>query len=102
MLTIGLNSQPPKAPSTQRFQPLPISFPRQKAGNTVSGAHGGVDAVIDAETNKLIVNTPRGGGASKILMAALESNELVSIGPAAMEIAGRDKCRALRFLTHRP
>jgi hypothetical protein len=56
--------------------------------------------VIDAETNKLIVNTPRGGGASKILMAALESNELVSIGPAAMEIAGRDKCRASAAQEH--
>jgi DNA-binding beta-propeller fold protein YncE len=64
----------------------------------VSDEHGGVDAVIDATTNKLTANIPLGGGAGNtvydagsghILVAVHGVNELVSIDPAAMKMIGR-------------
>src|SRR6516225_4416654 len=66
----------------------------------VSDEHGGVDAVVDAQTNKLITSIPLGGGAGNtvydtgsghILVAVHKVNELVSIDPAAMKIIGRYK-----------
>lgn len=66
----------------------------------VSDEHGGVDAVIDATSNKLIANIPLGGGAGNtvydsgsghILVAVHGVNELVAIDPAAMKITGRYK-----------
>ena len=66
----------------------------------VSDEHGGVDAVVDAQTNKLIASIPLGGGAGNtvydsgsghILVAVHGANELVSIDPAAMKIVGRYK-----------
>jgi DNA-binding beta-propeller fold protein YncE len=66
----------------------------------VSDEHGGVDAVVDAQTNKLISSIPLGGGAGNtmydagsghILVAVHGVNELVSIDPAAMKIMGRYK-----------
>ena len=64
----------------------------------VSDERGGVDAVVDAQTNKLITSIPLGGGAGNtvydsgsghILVAVHGANELVSIDPAAMKIIGR-------------
>jgi DNA-binding beta-propeller fold protein YncE len=64
----------------------------------VSDQHGGVDAVADAETNKLLTSIPLGGGAGNtvydpgsghILVAVHRVNELVAIDPAAMKILGR-------------
>jgi DNA-binding beta-propeller fold protein YncE len=66
----------------------------------VSDEHGGVDAVIDAQTNKLLSSIPLGGGAGNtvydsgsrhILVAVHGVNELVSIDPSAMKIIGRYK-----------
>lgn len=66
----------------------------------VSDEHGGVDAVIDAQTNKLLTSIPLGGGAGNtiydpgsghILVAVHGANELVSIDPDAMKIIGRYK-----------
>lgn len=66
----------------------------------VSDEHGGVDAVVDATTNKLITSIPLGGGAGNtvfdsgsghILVAVHGMNELVSIDPSAMKIVGRYK-----------
>src|SRR6516164_2175179 len=66
----------------------------------VSDEHGGVDAVVDAQTNKLITSIPLGGGAGntvydsgsgRILVAVHGVNELVSIDPSAMKIVGRYK-----------
>ena len=66
----------------------------------VSDEHGGVDAVVDAKTNKLITSIPLGGGAGntvydagsgRILVAVHGMNELVSIDPATMKIVGRYK-----------
>lgn len=66
----------------------------------VSDEHGGVDAVVDAQTNKLIMSIPLGGGAGntvydpgarQILVAVHGVNELVAIDPAAMKIVGRYK-----------
>jgi DNA-binding beta-propeller fold protein YncE len=66
----------------------------------VSDEHGGVDAVVDALTNKLITSITLGGGAGNtvydagsghILVAVHGVNELVSIDPAAMKIIGRYK-----------
>lgn len=66
----------------------------------VSDEHGGVDAVVDAQTNKLLTSIPLGGGAGntvydsgsdRILVAVHGLNELVSIDPAAMKIVGRYK-----------
>jgi DNA-binding beta-propeller fold protein YncE len=66
----------------------------------VSDEHGGVDAVVDAQSNKLITSIPLGGGAGNtvydagsghILVAVHGVNELVSIDPAAMKIIGRYK-----------
>jgi len=59
-----------------------------------------VDAVVDAQTNRLITSIPLGGGAGNtvydsgsghILVAVHGLNELVSIDPAAMKIVGRYK-----------
>jgi YVTN family beta-propeller protein len=64
----------------------------------VSDEHGNTDAVIDAQTNKLIASIPLGGGAGntvfdpgsgRILVAVHESNELVAIDPATAKIVGR-------------
>jgi DNA-binding beta-propeller fold protein YncE len=64
----------------------------------VSDEHGGVDAVVDAKTNKLLTSIPLGGGAGNtvydpgsghILVAVHKLNELVAIDPAAMKIIGR-------------
>ena len=66
----------------------------------VSDEHGGVDAVVDAQTNKLITSIPLGGGAGNtvydsgsghILVAVHGANELVAIDPAAMKPVGRYK-----------
>lgn len=70
----------------------------------VSDEHGGVDAVVDAQTNKLLASIPLGGGAGntvydagsgRILVAVHGVNELVSIDPAAMKIAGRYKLQGV-------
>lgn len=64
----------------------------------VSDEHGGVDAVIDAATNKLLTAIPLGGGAGntvydsgsgQILVAVHRLNQLVAIDPAKMKIIGR-------------
>jgi DNA-binding beta-propeller fold protein YncE len=66
----------------------------------VSDEHGGVDAVVDAQTNKLIASIPLGGGAGntvydsgsgRILVAVHGVNELAAIDPASMKIVGRYK-----------
>jgi DNA-binding beta-propeller fold protein YncE len=66
----------------------------------ISDEHGGVDAVVDAETNRLITSIPLGGGAGntvydagsgRMLIAVHGVNELVSIDPAAMKIVDRYK-----------
>jgi DNA-binding beta-propeller fold protein YncE len=64
----------------------------------VSDEHGGVDAVVDTVSAKLLTNIPLGGGAGNtvydsgsghILVAVHSVNELVAIDPAAMKIIGR-------------
>jgi DNA-binding beta-propeller fold protein YncE len=64
----------------------------------VSDERGGVDAVKDAKSNKLIKNIPLGGGAGNtvfdsgsgnILVAVHRKNELVSIDPASLQIVNR-------------
>ena len=64
----------------------------------VSDEHGGMDAVVDAESNKLIANIPLGGGAGntvydsgsgRILVAVHGVNEVVAIAPATAKIVGR-------------
>lgn len=64
----------------------------------VSDEHGGVDAVIDTTTNKLVKNIPLGGGAGNtvydagsghILVAVHGKNEIVAIDPSKAEIVGR-------------
>src|SRR6185437_10178350 len=66
----------------------------------VSDEHGGVDAVVDAEANKLITSISLGGGAGNtvydsgsdhILVAVHGMNELVAIDPAGMKILNRYK-----------
>jgi DNA-binding beta-propeller fold protein YncE len=66
----------------------------------ISDEQGGMDAVVDAQTNKLMTSIPLGGGAGNtvydsgsghILVAVHGVNELVSIDPAAMKIIGRYK-----------
>ncbi|MGD0097769.1 MAG: YncE family protein [Terracidiphilus sp.] len=84
----------------------PISYPDGLAYSPatkrvfISDAHGAADAVVDAETNKLIASIPLGGGAGNtvydsvsghILVAVHSVNELVSIDPATMKIIGRYK-----------
>ena len=82
----------------------PVSYPDGLAYSPatkrvfVSDEHGGVDAVVDTTTNKLLANIPLGGGAGNtvydsgsghILVAVHSVNELVVIDPAAMKIIGR-------------
>lgn len=64
----------------------------------VSDEHGGVDAVVDAATDKLIKNIPLGGyagntvydsGSGHILVAVHGVNQLVAIDPAEMKIINR-------------
>ena len=64
----------------------------------VSDEHGGVDAVVDAASRKLLKNIPLGGGAGntifdpgsgRILVAVHGVNQLVEIDPAKMEIIAR-------------
>lgn len=64
----------------------------------VSDEHGGVDAVIDAATNKLLTNIPLGGGAGntvydpgsgQILVAVHRLNQLVTIDPSKMTVVAR-------------
>jgi DNA-binding beta-propeller fold protein YncE len=64
----------------------------------VSDEHGGVDAVIDTGSNKLLTSISLGGGAGNtvydsgsghIFVAVHGVNELVAIDPAAMKIIGR-------------
>lgn len=64
----------------------------------VSDEHGGVDAVVDAQTDRLLKSIPLGGGAGNtvydpgsghILVAVHGVNELASIDPAAMKIIAR-------------
>jgi DNA-binding beta-propeller fold protein YncE len=66
----------------------------------VSDAHGKADAVIDAQTNRLLTSIPLGGeagntvydsGAQQILVAVHETDELVAIDPEAMRIVGRHR-----------
>jgi DNA-binding beta-propeller fold protein YncE len=66
----------------------------------VSDEHGGVDAVVDEATTKLIKNIPLGGGAGntvydpgsgRILVAVHGVNELVEIYPGEMKIVARHK-----------
>jgi DNA-binding beta-propeller fold protein YncE len=84
----------------------PISYPDGLAYSPetkrvfVSDEHGGVDAVVDAQSNKLINSIPLGGGAGNtvydagsrhILVAVHGINEMVAIDPAEMKIVGRYK-----------
>lgn len=64
----------------------------------VSDEHGGVDAVIDTATNKLIRKISLGGGAGntvydaasgRIMVAVHHLNQLAVIDPAAMKIVAR-------------
>ncbi len=64
----------------------------------VSDEHGGVDAVIDAHTNRLITKIPLGGGAGNtvydpaagnILVAVHHLDQLVAIDPARAAIIRR-------------
>jgi DNA-binding beta-propeller fold protein YncE len=64
----------------------------------VSDERGGVDAVIDTVSNKLLRTIPLGGGAGNtvydsgsghIFVAVHGVNQLVAIDPAAMKIVGR-------------
>lgn len=64
----------------------------------VSDEHGGVDAVVDAKTNKLIMSIPLGGGAGNtvydpgsghVLVAVHGLNQVAVIDPAAMKIVAR-------------
>jgi DNA-binding beta-propeller fold protein YncE len=82
----------------------PVSYPDGLAYSPatkrvfVSDEHGGVDAVVDATSGRLVANIPLGGGAGNtvydsgsghILVAVHSVNELVAIDPAAMKIIGR-------------
>ena len=64
----------------------------------VSDERGGVDAVIDAESNKLLTAIPLGGGAgntvydpgsNRILVGVHRANQIVVIDPEAMKIVSR-------------
>jgi len=64
----------------------------------ISDEHGGVDAVVDAVSNKLLASIPLGGGAGNtvydsssghILVAVHGKNDLVSIDPGSMKIVSR-------------
>jgi DNA-binding beta-propeller fold protein YncE len=64
----------------------------------VSDERGGMDAVIDAESNKLLTAIPLGGnagntvydpGSGRILVAVHGRNELVVIDPVTTKIVGR-------------
>jgi DNA-binding beta-propeller fold protein YncE len=84
----------------------PINYPDGLAYSPATGRvfvsdeHGGVDAVVDAQTNMLISSIPLGGAAGNtvydagsvhILVAVHGVNELVAIDPAAVKILGRYK-----------
>ncbi|HEY2472278.1 MAG TPA: YncE family protein [Terracidiphilus sp.] len=71
----------------------------------VSDEHGGVDAVVNEETSKLIKNIPLGGyagntvydpGSGHILVAVHGVNELVEIDPEAMQIIARHKLTGIK------
>ena len=78
----------------------------------VSDEHGGVDAVIDATSNKLIAKITLGGGAGNtvydpvsghILVAVHGVNQLVVIDPATDKVLGRYPLPGiLRTLTESP
>jgi DNA-binding beta-propeller fold protein YncE len=64
----------------------------------VSDEHGGIDAVVDADTNKLLASIQLGGGAGntvydpgsdRILVAVHGLNQLAVIDPASMKVADR-------------
>jgi DNA-binding beta-propeller fold protein YncE len=64
----------------------------------VSDEHGGVDAVVDAQTNQLITRIPLGGGAGNtvydsssgsILVAVHKLNQLAVIDPVGMKVTER-------------
>ncbi|MGA8043795.1 MAG: YncE family protein [Terracidiphilus sp.] len=64
----------------------------------VSDEHGGVDAVMDTKTNKLLTSIQLGGGAGntvydpgsdRILVAVHKLNQLVVIDPATMRVVNR-------------
>ena len=79
----------------------PISYPDGLAYSPgtkrvfISVEHGGVDAVVDVASNKLLASIPLGGGpgntvydpgSGHILVAVNGKNDLVSIDPAPMKI----------------
>lgn len=71
----------------------------------VSDERGGTDAVIDAQTNKLLTSIPLGGGAGNtvydpgsghILVAVHGRNDLVSINPASLKIISRSPLQGIK------
>jgi DNA-binding beta-propeller fold protein YncE len=70
----------------------------------VSDEHGGVDAVIDVQTNNIVKSIPLGGGAGNtvydpgtglILVAVHGVNQIVEIDPMSLKIVGRYFLRGL-------
>ena len=64
----------------------------------ISDEHGGVDAVMDVASNRMLTSIPLGGGAGntvydsvsdEILVAVHTVNELVAIDPSRMQIVAR-------------